>query len=181
MGRPDASVKQDSSFTLENVPVDTYRVTVSGLPENFYMKAIRMGDADALDAGLDLTHGASGALDIEISPNGGQVEGAVQKEDSKPAGGSIVLLVPDSHRQQFNLFKTATADQLGHFSLKGIAPGDYKLFAFEQMEWGAYQDPEFLKLYEDQGKAVAIREGSRETAQLKVIPDETAPAAEKRR
>jgi hypothetical protein len=181
MGQPDASVKQDSSFTLENVPADTYRVTVHGLPENFYTKAIRMGDADALDAGLDLTHGASGALDIEINPNGGQVEGAVQKEDSKPAGGATVLLAPDSHRQQFNLFKTSAVDQLGHFSLKGIAPGDYRLFAFEQMDWGAYQDPEFLKPYEDRGKAVAIREGSRETVQLKVIPDETAPAAEKRR
>ena len=40
---------------------------------------------------------------------------------------------------------------------------------WEQIEEGAYQDPEFLKVYENQGQGVTIREGSRETAQLKVI------------
>ena len=177
MGQPNASVKQDGSFTLENVPADTFRVNVTGLPENFYVKMIRMGDTDALDAGLDLTRGGSGVLDITLNPNGGQVDGAVQKESQQPAAGAMILLAPDSHRQQFNLFKTVAADQFGHFSIKGIAPGDYKLFAFEQMDWGAYQDPEFLKPYENKGEAVAMREGSHETAQLKVIPAETAPAA----
>ncbi len=47
------------------------------------------------------------------------------------------------------------------------------------MDWGAYQDPEFLKPHEDKGEAVAIRESSHETAQLKVIPAESAPAAKK--
>src|SRR5579872_1312557 len=176
MGQPNSAVKQDGSFTLENVPSDNFRVTVNGLQENFYVKAIRMGEADALDAGLDLSHGAAGTLDILINPNGGQVDGAVQKEDSKPARGAMVLLAPDSHRQQLNLFKTATADQFGHFNIKGVAPGDYKLFAFEQMDWGAYQDPDFLKPYENKGESVAMREGSHETAQLKVIPAEAAPA-----
>src|SRR5579859_4833713 len=179
MGQPNASVKQDGSFTLENVPADTYRVTLNGLTENFYVKAIRMGDADALYTGLDLTHGGSGALEIAINPNGGQVDGAVQKEDSKPAGGATILLAPDSNRQQFSLFKTTTTDQYGHFSIKGVAPGGYKLFAFEQMDWGAYQDPEFLKPHEDKGEAVAIRESSHETAQLKVIPAEAAQATKK--
>ena len=74
------------------------------------------------------------------------------------------------------LFKTAPIDATGHFSLAGIAPGEYKLFAWEHAEDGAYQDPEFLKPYENQGQAVTIREGSRETAQLKVIPVADMPA-----
>jgi hypothetical protein len=162
---------------LENVAAETYNVTLPGLPESFYLKALRMGDADGLDAGLDLTNGASGGLDILINPNGGEVDGAVEKETHQPAAGATVLLAPDSHRQQSNLFKTSAADQYGHFSVKGIAPGGYKLFALEQMEWGAYQDPEFLKPYENKGVAVTIREGSHETAQLRLIPADSAPAA----
>jgi hypothetical protein len=73
------------------------------------------------------------------------------------------------------LFKTTVTDTTGHFSITGVAPGEYKLFAWEQIEEGAYQDPEFLKPYENQGQAVAIREGSRETAQLKVISSADAP------
>jgi hypothetical protein len=73
------------------------------------------------------------------------------------------------------LFKTTTADTMGHFSITGIAPGEYKLFAWEQIEESAYQDPEFLKPYESQGQAITIREGSRENAQLKVISVSDAP------
>ena len=70
-------------------------------------------------------------------------------------------------------FKMATTDAQGHFTIKGIAPGDYKLFAWEQSEDPDYQDPEFLKPYENQGEAVTIREGSHESVQLKLIEMDT--------
>ena len=89
---------------------------------------------------------------------------------------SVVSLVPDVPlRERLMLFKTTATDTTGHFSISGIAPGEYKLFAWQQVEDGAYQDPEFLKPYENQGQAVTIREGSRETAQLKVILAADAP------
>src|SRR5690242_11886671 len=65
---------------------------------------------------------------------------------------------------------TAMTDRYGNFSIKGIAPGGYKLFAFEEIEIGAYQDPGFLKRLENLGEAVSIREGSRENARIKMIP-----------
>jgi hypothetical protein len=88
----------------------------------------------------------------------------------------VVALVPDApRRERLMLFKMAMSDTTGHFSITGVAPGEYKLFAWEQIEEGAYQDPEFLKPYENQGEAVTMREGSRETAQLKVISSADAP------
>jgi hypothetical protein len=123
-----------------------------------------------------LTRGISGALDILISPNGGQVDGAVNGPKQQSMTGARVVLVPDErHREQSSLFKTVTTDQYGHFTIKGITPGDYKLLAWEQIETGAYQDPEFLKLYENDGEAITIREGSHENRQLKLIPADAAP------
>lgn len=43
---------------------------------------------------------------------------------------------------------------------KAIAPGAYKLFAWEDVETGAYKDPEFLKAFE----ALAARGKSRQEA-----------------
>jgi len=174
MGRANARLAEDRTFTLENVSADQYTVNVQGLPENFYVKSIRLGDTDGLDTGLDLTRGGSGVLDILISPNGGQVEGTVTGPNQQPPARAMVVIVPELHREQSSLFKIGGVDQSGHFTIKGIAPGDYKLFAWEQIEMGAYQDPEFLKKYESQGEAVAIREGSRENRQLKLIPADAA-------
>jgi hypothetical protein len=176
VGRFSAEVKDDGSFALENVNADNYTVSVYGLPQNFYVKSIRMGDVDGLDAGLDLTRGSTGALDIVVSPNGGQVEGTVADPNGQSASGATVVLVPDApRREQSALFKTASTNTSGHFSIQGITPGDYKLFAWEDVETGAYQDSEFLKPFESAGESVTIREGGRESRQLKLIPAESTP------
>jgi hypothetical protein len=172
VNRPSSNVKQDGTFTVESVSTATYTVAVSGLTENFYVKGIHIGDIDVLESGLDLTHGTFGMLDIVVNPSGGQVEGNVQNDARRPAAGATVMLIPSEHRQQLGPLQIVKADQNGTFSIKGIRPGDYKLFAFEHMDSGAYQDPDFLKSYENRGEAVAIREGSRENAQLKVIAAE---------
>jgi len=175
-GGRGAQTNDDGTFDLQNVSADRYWVNVYGLPQSFYVKSIRMGDADALESGLDTTQGAAGTLEINVSGNGGQIEGSAADSKQKPAPGALVALVPDPpRRERLMLYKAAVADPTGHFTIPGIAPGEYKLYAWEQIEDGAYQDPEFLKLYENQGQAVTIREGSRETAQLKVIAVTDAP------
>jgi len=85
----------------------------------------------------------------------------------------MVVLVPDEPRRaQTRLYKDATTDQYGRFTIVGIAPGGYKLFAWEDVEDGAYEDPDYLKAFEDLGEPRTIRERSRESAQLKLIPAE---------
>jgi protocatechuate 3,4-dioxygenase beta subunit len=176
MGRAYARLKDDGSFSLDNVNADTYSVTVRGLPPTFYVKSIRMGDVDGLDTALDLTRGAAGVLDIVISPMGGQVEGTVADPKGQMSSGATVVLVPNApRREQSALFKTASTDTSGHFNIQGIAPGDYQLFAWEDVESGAYQDPEFLKPFESVGEGVTVREGGRESRQLKLIPAESIP------
>ncbi len=178
MGGPGAAVKEDGTFTLEHVSADHYTVHVLGLGDNLYLKSVRMGDVDGMETGIDLTSGAAGILEILLSPNGGQVDGTVADSNQQPAAGVTVVLAPDEpHRGQSMLFKRATADASGHFNIKGITPGDYKLFAWQDVESDAYQDPEFLKPYETRGEAVTIRDGGHETMQLSVIPAESAPAS----
>ena len=175
-GGRGARTNDDGTFELKNVSSDHYWVNVYGLPPAFYLKSVRMGDVDALESGLDTSPGAAGTLEITISGNGGQIEGSAADSKQKPVPGAVVSLVPDVPlRERLMLFKTTATDTTGHFSISGIAPGEYKLFAWQQVEDGAYQDPEFLKPYENQGQAVTIREGSRETAQLKVILVADAP------
>jgi hypothetical protein len=73
-------------------------------------------------------------------------------------------------------YKNVTTDQYGLFTVKNLDPGEYKVFAWEDVEAGAYMDPEFVKPMEGHGESVTIRESSRERLQLKLIPAETAQA-----
>jgi hypothetical protein len=60
--------------------------------------------------------------------------------------------------------------------MRNVTPGDYTLFAWEQMERGSYLDPDFLGQYEDRGQAVHLEEGGHVTVQLDAIPAaETVP------
>jgi hypothetical protein len=179
VGGLGAQVNNDLTFKVANVERDAYDLSVFGLPQDFYLKSIRAGQQDMTKTGVDLTEGVPEDLTITVSPDGSTVEGSVQNAKDEPTPGVLVTLIPDaSHQSLLSLFKTANTDQNGHFTIRGVRPGEYKVFAWEMLESEAYQDPDFLKTYESAGEAVSIKERSHETVQLKLIPAEnTANAA----
>jgi hypothetical protein len=174
MGWPGGQVHHDGRFTISNVSAGQYQLRVQGAFEDYYVKSARLGGRDILDSGIDASRGAVGPLDVWLSSNGGQVEGVVLNAEEQPAPGSIVALVPEpGRRSQPRFYRDVTTDQYGRFQIKGIAPGDYKLFAWEDVESGAYEDPDFLKAFETLGASLVILEGGHESKQLKLIPSET--------
>jgi hypothetical protein len=84
----------------------------------------------------------------------------------------VTLIPGESHRSIPWLYKTSNADQNGHFKMTGVRPGEYKILAWEEIESGAYQDPEFIKPHESAGKDVSMKESGHETVQLRAIPAE---------
>jgi hypothetical protein len=168
---PMATAGEDGKFTFKNVAPDHYRVNVQGGPETAYVKAVKFGSVDATEDGIDLSNGVTGTIEIALSQESAQVDGRVVGDDGNPVAGVTVVLVPKSRR--YSLFKEMTTDQQGSFSFKGITPGDYKVLAWEDIEQGAYQDPQFLKLYEGKAEDVSLQENARKVVSLKVIPAES--------
>jgi hypothetical protein len=170
VGTPASPVKPDGSFGIENLAPDTYDVNVSGLPAGYYLKSASLSGQDVLDSGLTIA-GGTAKLELVVSPAGGQVEGAVVDAKQQPAQAATVVLIPEVARQsRRSLFKTASTDQNGHYSIQGIAPGDYAIYAFEDLPPGAFQDPDFMKPFERSGQSLTLREGGHESSQLQQIP-----------
>jgi 5-hydroxyisourate hydrolase-like protein (transthyretin family) len=173
-GAGEALVENDGSFRLRNVNPGKYRVSfyAGGGADDLYLKSARMGDADVLDTDLDIRPGQGAAqLELVMSSKSARVEGSVSDDQSKPLSGVQVVLVPDSSRRSIiRLFKTAATDQQGRFTLRGIAPGEYKLLVFDDLEFGAQYDPEFLKQHEEKGKSLSLRESSQESVTMKLTP-----------
>jgi len=72
-------------------------------------------------------------------------------------------------RERVDLFKPAMTDASGRFTIRGITPGDYKLFAWTDLDPGSYFEPSLLQSAEPAGKPVHIPESSKETVNLTVI------------
>src|SRR5712671_6371821 len=137
------------------VPGD-YQVSATGLPsQDYYAKEIRFDGADVLSHPLHFVPGARGGFEILLSAKAARLTGSVSAENLQPAANAQVVLAPDD-RDRIDLYRTVTADKTGHFSLSGVPPGNYRLFAWEAIEPYAYFDPEFHKPAESQGKAIKI-------------------------
>jgi hypothetical protein len=95
----------------------------------------------------------------------------VKTEDGPAVQGALVAFVPDPPlREEPSRYSTAKTDQYGHFIAANLAPGNYKVFAWERIHDGEYQDPEFLRSVEDQGAAVEVSGGQKTTVELKLVP-----------
>ena len=165
--------KEDGAFTLEGLEPGVYQISVNA-PEDLYLKSVRWGERDVMQSGLDLTQGgAGGGLIVVMSANRGQVEGVVEDDQSTPAVAAVVALVPSvpsGAPASKSLFKVAKTNPEGHFRMQAIAPGSYKLFAWEDADPSQVMyDPDFLKPFDAQGESVEIAEGSRKSVQLTPI------------
>ena len=161
----------DGSFVFTNVSADRYSVDISGMPRGFYLKSVRLGSQDALDTDLDLTQAPERPLEIVLSANPGALGGLVTSADGAPVSGAVVAVVPQSaqRRQRPDWYRAATTDAGGKFAMADLRPGDYKLFAWEDVEDGAWMDPVFLKPFEEKGQPLTVREGVSGTVELKPI------------
>jgi hypothetical protein len=175
-GPSNVVMQDDGSFTMSDVAPDRYTVYAFGLPEGYWIKSIRLGSEDATDQPLDFLHGVGGSLDILLSPTAGQIEGTVMSPKQEPAPGATVVLIPQApnRRGRGQYYKTITTDQTGRFSLKGVDPGDYKVYAWDDVEPGAYVDPDFVKPVENRGATVTVHESGHEKVQLDLIPADAA-------
>ena len=162
----------DGTFSIPRITAGDYKLVVSGMGPTLYLKSARLGQSDALN-GVTISEPLNGSLEIALRPNPGQVSGNVVDATLKPIGGVQAVLVPDQARDRQDLYKTAVTDQDGRFTFRGITPGDYRIFAWEDIEPFAYFDPAVVKQYEALGKSVRVQESSSDNAEVRLIPAAT--------
>jgi protocatechuate 3,4-dioxygenase beta subunit len=165
-----AQAAANGTFALRELPEGPYQLTTFGQTQDCYLKSIRFAGMEVSDDEFNVIRGTQATLEVTISSRGAHVQGSVKDVDGLPAAGVRVVLVPDSaRRNEFRLFKESTTDQYGRFDMRGIAPGDYKLFSWEQVEPNAWEDPDFLKPFEEKGESISLQEGDGKSVDLVAI------------
>ncbi len=176
-GVSSATANADGSFVLSNIAPDKYRLTVMGIPRDTYLKSIRIGDQDVLSSGFEVAAGTDANVQINLGVGLGEITGVVQDAKQQPASGAMVTLLPDAAKwERSDLYRVASTDQNGQFTLRGIAPGDYSLYAWEDVEPGGYMDPEFVKAHEARGHKVSVKPESQQQVTLSLVPKDATAA-----
>ncbi len=163
---PDA----DGSFTVPAVAEGAYRVILNGAPADSYIADVRQGAASIYDAGLYVTDKVPDPIEVIVRSDGGSVEGILTRGDTQPMGRTLVVLVPPGPRRlNAALYRTTLTDLQGHFRIRGVSPGSYKAFAWENLPDGAYLNTEFVQAHESEGVAVEVPPGQTTATALRLI------------
>jgi len=166
-------VAADGSFEWKNVPPGNYYVRLTGNNEtdnDWFVKALQAGNRNADEGTISVSGGAL-MLDLVASANGGVVEGIAVDQKGEPVANAVVVAVPEPRlHTRLDRFRKTVSDQRGRFTLRGLATGDYSLFAWESVDGDAYYSPEFLTNSESQAVALRVAEGDRKSVRVEVIP-----------
>ena len=162
-----ADTKPDGAFTLKGIVPGVYRILAATGRVNLYLKSIRQGDEPLPENQLDLTKAAPDPITVILGADVGEIEGTVKKADGAPAVHARLTLFPDgSNSSRSELFKFAFADDEGHYKFTGLAPGDYRLFAWQDVLAGMPQDTDFRKRFEKQSVTVKVAPNGHETLDI---------------
>jgi hypothetical protein len=178
---PSTVSREDGSFDFRLVASERYRVIVGGdAGKGFYLKEIRYGDAVSKDGTVSVT-GAGGSLVLVLSPHVASLVGKVSTtatdQSRRSVGTPQVVLIPDDVLGEARL---ATFDQTGTFSFDDLAPGAYKLYAFEDVPDGAWEDSAFMKEISGAGMEIQLAEGERKSADVPFLAkSDLAPTLKK--
>jgi hypothetical protein len=158
------------------MPVGRHLPRIYGLRGEDYVADIRQDGRSVFNDGLITVTDRPVSLEWEVRGDGGRVQGTVQGAPATRVRSARVLLVPDAPRRANPLlYHGANPDDRGSFEFHGVAPGNYRLFAWENVPEGAWENAEFLALYERYGRAVSVNAGIAANASVDWIPASAAP------
>jgi hypothetical protein len=166
MRPPRASTKPGEPCVLKDVLPGVWDINVSPLPKGGYIKAMYLGERDVLRQDMQISSSTSDTLRVVIAARGASLGGKVA--DGKPA---TILLAPEGESSRvLSFYRTAISDAAGYWRVEGARPGTYRVYAFEEVDANAWQNPEFLQPFQPYSAIVELSEGDNGKAEVTLIP-----------
>jgi hypothetical protein len=148
-----------NSFTISHLPPAGFTLEASP-PLPFYIKSATLGGQDVLHGGFSVAKGV-GPLEIVLRDDAGSVEGETVDGDGLPVPSGVVL-VPSRGGRPVN---TQTGLN-GHFNMANIPPGEYMIYAWDNLQDAEYADDYWLRKYGGNGVAVTVETGQKVPVKL---------------
>jgi protocatechuate 3,4-dioxygenase beta subunit len=164
-------VQPDGTFTFATVVPGDYRFRVLQAPRAPWIASATFGREDVLDTPVRIEAENFGRrLEIALSTRTATLDVQVFDDDRRPVAGVLVVAVPDTARRSRSTnFRTARTDSQGRAHLADVAPGEYLLFASDEVDVDGWQDPDILRRYQARGELVRLPEQGAANVTLRLL------------
>jgi len=171
-----------TGFTFENVPAGQYRLNanVAGGGAAFGGAAMAGGGGGAFSYiksatlhGQDVTNqpfnldGTAGPIEVVVSDDAGGVDVTVNDSDGHPVAAGVLLLSASGQR------RILQSHDDGHATAKNLPTGDYRAWAFDDVNSVPYLEPDWMTQNAGPGEKVTITTAG--NISLTVKKSETPP------
>jgi hypothetical protein len=163
--RPD--IAADGAFQAQ-LPANTYFVELTGAPQGYYLKTVKLAGREMPDALLELSS-TGGPVEVLLGADAGAISGRVTNARGDAAADVRVTVVPASGSPRRDLYKAANTAEDGSFTINGLPPGDYKVFAWETIEGNAWMDVDFRRPFESLSASAEVRGGLSPNVTIRMV------------
>jgi hypothetical protein len=159
----------DGTFVIPQVPESRYSITQNS--NDSCVVDIQQGGRSAYNDGF------IGGMDAEpvtvvLSNTCGTVQVQIVDDKQQPVSNAFVSLVPSGERRKNPLlYKRSLFDVAAskYPPIRGISPGEYRMFAWDNLPPNAELNAAFLAKFEDRGVPVTVRHGESVTVPIPII------------
>jgi hypothetical protein len=152
----------DGSFQLE-VAVGEYKFFIgNGFQHSKVAKSVLFRGREVLDAPVRVT-AEGGTVEVFVG-DAAEINGMVRNPDGQPASGATVGV----WRGEV-FIGWGTTDVTGHYRLRSLRPGTFRIAAWEDLDDGVVVSPVFRAAFESQAGNVSVSEGSTTEINLSAI------------
>jgi hypothetical protein len=168
MSDSSGRIEPDGSFTLTGVPAGRFSLRVSGP----WVKSAIVKGRDVLDEPFEFD-GASdvNGVTIVVTDQVPELSGTVTAALGAMALDYTVVAVPAEERFRTPATRRAMAtrpDADGRYVFRGLPAGTYIIGLVTDLEPGAFQDPEFMRIFASSpGEFVTLGDGAKVTRDLR--------------
>jgi len=168
--QPLSKVAGDGGIHLFGVTPGRWIVMIESLPEGLWVKSESFAGNEVTAGEVSLTESSRGQLRIVLAGNGAQISGTVTA-NGQPCRATVVLAPAATELAgAHQMYRVTNTTERGLFTLKGVPPGSYKLFAFQEIEPFDWFDPEQLKRVGDMGLSLAVSQGDSVLHDIVAVP-----------
>ena len=151
-------------LVVENVESGTYTVELRPHPP-WYVQSASYGQTNALFDDITVSQGQSYPLDVVLRDDSASISGTLKSSDAAPVHATIVVVPQPITRLEPHMLRGITDS----FSVSGLAPGDYLVFAFDQAEGLELNNQDVIDTYASQAAHVTLTPGQKTQVQLDLI------------
>lgn len=165
---PSTGIKPDASFAFEAAVPVAYDIAIDRAT-GVYLKTVRMGSQPLAQPRIDAAEKLE-PLTVVLGADVGELEGIVKNSKGDLVPRARVDAIADGdHAKRPDFNRSTFSDEKGLFKIADLPPGQYQIFAWENVPDGAPQDPEFRKPFGNQAIAVTIPPSARVHSNITAI------------